>query len=64
MDFVIDVEAGLVGQAQIEKNDIGRIVANALNPSRAGGDYLNPVAWSEEGISNLLRDQVGVIIYE
>ena len=42
-DLLEDVQAGLVGQAQVEEDDVGRVGADALEPLRAGAGDLDPV---------------------
>ena len=42
-DLLVDLQAGLVGQAQVEENDIGRLGTDALEPFGAGAGHLDPV---------------------
>ena len=63
-DLLIDFQPGLVGQAQVEENDVGRIGADALDPLRAGAGDLDPVGSGGERLAHLLRDQVRVIVDE
>ena len=42
-DLLVDLQAGLVGQAQVEENDIGRLGTDPLEPFGAGAGHLDPV---------------------
>ena len=63
-DLLVDLQAGLVGQAQVEQNDIRRPGTDALEPFGAGAGHLDPVTGSGERLAHLLRDQDRVIIDE
>ena len=63
-DLLVDLQAGLVGQAQVEQNDIGRSGADALDPFGAGAGHLDAVSGSGEGLAHLLGDQDRVIVDE
>ena len=54
----------MVGQAQVEDDDVGRLGADALKPIRAGAGDLDPVRRGGERLPHLLRDQGRVIIDE
>ena len=53
-DRLVDLQPGLVGQAQVEQNDVGRLGADALDPFRAGAGHLDPVSGAGERLAHLL----------
>ncbi len=63
-DLLVDLQAGLVGQTQVEQNDIGRVGADALEPLGAGAGHFDPVTGGGERLAHLLRDQGRVVIDE
>ena len=63
-DLLVDLQAGLVGQAQVEQNDIGRLGADALEPFGAGAGHFDAVTGSGKRLAHLLGDQDGVIVDE
>ena len=63
-DLLVDFQAGLVGQAEIEQNHVRRIGADILEPRSPGAGDLDPVSGSGERLAHLLLDQVRVIIDE
>ena len=63
-DLLEDLQAGLVGQAEIEQDHVGRIRADVLQPCSPGAGNLDPVGGSGERLAHLLLDQGRVIIDE
>ena len=63
-DLLVDLQAGLVGQAQVEENDVRRPGADPLEAFGAGGGHLDPVSRRGERLAHLLRDQGRVIVDE
>ena len=61
-DLLIDFEARLIRQAQIEEDDIGWFGADTLEPFGAGGGDLHAVPRDGEGFAHLIGDQVRVVI--
>ena len=63
-DLLVDVQAGLVGQAQIEENNVRRHGTDPLEPFGAGASHFDPVSGPGEHLAHQLRDQCRVIIDE
>ena len=63
-DLLVDLQAGLVGQAKIEQNHVGRIGADALQPRGPRAGNLDPVLGRRERLAHLLLDQGWVVIDE
>ena len=63
-DLLVDVEAGLVGQAQVQEDDIRRPGADLLQPLGASAGHLDPVSGGGESLAHLPRDQGRVIVDE
>jgi hypothetical protein len=61
-ELLQDVQAGLVGQAQVEKNNVRPTVAGAFEALPACGGDLDPVCGRGEHLAHLLREQVRVVI--
>ena len=57
-----DVQAGLVGQAQVEENDVRPGVGDAFRPSAPVLGDLDPVCGGGEHVAHLVREQVRVVI--
>src|SRR5262249_7043074 len=57
-----DVQAGLVGQAQVEENDVRPTVKGASEALAARGGDLEPVWGGGEHLAHLVREQVWVVI--
>src|SRR5207245_554994 len=60
-DLLVDLQAGLVGQAQVEENDVRGPSADALEPFGAGAGHLDPVTGGGERLAQLLRDHGRVV---
>ena len=56
-DVLVDLEARLVGQSQVEKNYVGRPGANPLKAFGTGSGDLDPVGRSGVCLEHLSRDQ-------
>ena len=63
-DLLVDVQARLVGQPEVEENDIGRPGPDSLEPGEASAGDLDPVGGGGEELPNLGRDQRRVVIDE
>ncbi len=63
-DLLVDLEPGLVGQAQVEQNDIGRCWHRFVDPFGAGAGHLDPVTGGGKRLPHLLRDQDRVVVDE
>ena len=63
-DLLVDLQSGLVGQAQVEQNNVGRLGPDAFQTSGAGRGNLDAVTGSGKCLTHLLRDQDRVIIDE
>jgi len=59
---LIDVQAGLVEQAQIEENIVRQNGTNPLKPLGAGASHCDPVSGAGEHLAHKLRDLCRVII--
>ena len=57
-----DVQAGLVGQAQVEQNNVRPTVTGAFEALAARGGDLDPVCGRGEHLAHLVREQVRVVI--
>src|SRR5262245_27431804 len=62
VDLPQDVHAGLVGQAQVEKNNVRPSVTGAFEALPACGGDLDPVRGRGEHLAHLVREQVRVVI--
>ena len=60
----IDVQAGLVRQAQVEQDDVRGVRADPLDPLCPGNGDLRPMKPGGEGHPKLVEDQVRVIVDE
>jgi hypothetical protein len=63
-DLPVDVQAGLVGQAQVEENNPRRQGTDPLQPFGGGASHFDPVPGAGEHLAHPLRDQCRVIIDE
>ena len=63
-DLLIDLQSGLVGQAQVEENDIRRLGLDPFEPRHAGAGDLDAVIRGGKELTNLSWDQGQVIIDE
>ena len=63
-DRLVELQAGLVGQSQVEEDDVRGVGADEPEPFRAGAGHLDPVRGGRERQAHLLRDQGRVIIDE
>ena len=63
-DLLIDFQAALAGQAQVEDNDIRGAVADVLEPNPASADDLHAVRGCGECPAQLLRHQGRIIADE
>src|SRR5262249_58878375 len=63
-DLLVDLQPGLVGQAQVEENDVRRTGADPLQSLGTGGSNLDPVGRRGERLAHLPGDQGRVIIDE
>ena len=63
-DSLVDLQAGLVWQMQIEENDIGRLGPDQVERCSAGFGNLDAVPGGWETLAHLLGDYNGVIVYE
>src|SRR5204863_6908146 len=63
-DLPVDLQAGLVGQAQVEENNVRRPGADALEPFGAGTCHLDPITRGGERLARLFWDYDRVIIDE
>ena len=63
-DALEDVEAGAVGQPQVEKDDVGRMAPNLLHAVSAACRHRHPMGGLGERLAHLLRQQHGVIVDE
>ena len=63
-DLPEDVQAGLVGQAQVEENDVRGLGGDALEALGPGVGDLDPVCRGGERLAHLLRDQGRVVVDE
>jgi hypothetical protein len=63
-NLLVDLQAGLVGQAQVEEDDVGRLGTHPLEPLGAGGGHLDPVLGGTERLAHLLRDHDRVVVDE
>ena len=61
---LVDIQARLVGQAQVEDNDVGRFGTHAVKPVRTGADDFDLVQGGGKRLPHLLRDHRRVIIDE
>ena len=61
-ELLQDVQAGLVGQAQVEENDIGPNFGGALEALGARVGNLDLVCGGGEDVAHLVREQVRVVI--
>ena len=61
-DLPQDVQSGLVGQAQVEKNDVGPNVGEAVEAIAPRVGDLDPVCGRGEHLAHLVREQVRVVI--
>ena len=57
-----DVQAGLVGQAQVEENDVWPNVGDTLKALGARVGDLDPVCGGGEDVAHLVREQARVVI--
>src|SRR5262249_43156320 len=57
-----DVQAGPVGQAQVQENDARANLGDALQPFGARAGDLDPVCGGGEHMGHLIREQVRVVI--
>ncbi len=63
-ELLIDLQPGLVGQAQIEQDDIRRLGSGLPQPLRPDASHLDLVVRSRERLTHLVEDRVGVVINE
>ena len=63
-DLFQDLQAGLVGQAQVEENDVGRRGRDALEALRTRIGDLDSVCGGREDVAHLLREQPRVVVDE
>lgn len=63
-DLLIDLQSGLVGQAQVKENDIRRLGLDPFEPRHSGASDLDAVIRGGKELTNLSRDQGQVIIDE
>jgi hypothetical protein len=63
-DGLVDVQAGLVGQAQVQEDHVRRFGPDALNPVRPRAGHLDPVGGGGERLAHLHRDQGRVVVDE
>jgi hypothetical protein len=63
-DLLVDVQARLVGEAQVQENNFGRIAADTLQPFRSAAGHYDGVHRGGEGHAHLLGDQARVVIDE
>ncbi len=63
-DLLVDLQAGLVGQAQVEENDVRRPGADPLESFGSGAGHLDPVSRRGERLAYLPRNQGRVIVNE
>ena len=63
-DLLVHVQAGLVGQVQIEENDVRRRGTDPLEPFGAGAGHVDPVSGPGEHLAHELWNQCRVIIDE
>jgi hypothetical protein len=63
-DRLVDLQAGLVGQAQVQKDDVRRLDPDARQSFGAGGGHLDAVCGGGECQPHLLGDQGRVIVDE
>jgi hypothetical protein len=57
-----DLQAGLVGQAQVEQNNVWPNGGDAFEALAARVGDLDPVCGRGEHLAHLVREQVGVVI--
>jgi hypothetical protein len=57
-----DVQAGLVGQTQVEENNVWPNVRDTLKALGTSVGYLDPVCGGGEDMVHLVRDQAWVVI--
>ncbi len=63
-DLLVDVRAGLVGQVEIEQNDVRQPGADVLEARSAGAGDHDSVRRGGEGLAHLLRSQGKVVVDE
>src|SRR5262245_419609 len=61
-ELLQEVQARLVGQGQVEENDIGPSFSGALEASGARVSYFDMVCRGGEDVAHLVREQVWVIV--
>ena len=59
---LVDIQARLVRQAQVEDNDVGQLGTHAVKPVRPGAHDFDPMRWGGERLPHLPRDHGRVII--
>jgi hypothetical protein len=57
-----DLQAGLVGQAQVEENNVWASAGDTLKALGTCVGYLDPVCWGREDMAHLVREQAWVVI--
>ena len=57
-----DVEAGLVGKAEVEENDVRKLSGDLLQAFRGGASNLDTVCRGGKQVGHPLRQQVRVVV--
>jgi hypothetical protein len=60
-DLLEELDCGPIRQAQVKDNDIECMRADVLQPKMDRTDDLNPMHWRGERLTQLLRQETGVI---
>jgi hypothetical protein len=63
-DLLVNCQPGLVGQVQVEENDIRGSGPDPLEPFGTGGSHLDPVSRRGERLAHLSRGQGRVVVDE
>ncbi len=63
-DLLVDLQPGLVGEAEVEQDHIRRPLGDATDPLRAGTGHINPVLRGAEDLVDLRQDQVRVVVHK
>ena len=61
-DLPVDLQAGLVGQPQVEQDDVGRPRADRFQARRRGACDLHAVCRGGERLTHLLRDEDRIVV--
>ena len=63
-DLLIDLQARLVGESEVQQYHIRRSLGDTTDPLRAGTGHINPVVRVAEDLAHLRQNQVRVVVDE